>query len=164
MGCDVVNIYVGDAKQPVAIHKGLLAHYAPAIYNMANSVKDLVLPDVLPTVFKFFVECLYSRRVPDVTHDMKNLAQGFRLKYLIHLYAFTDRYHMKFELKNMIMDRIQDGFLLMNMCPDPDFIATIYANTTPGSVSGPHFVFMLPNCNISEIYYNREPELMYELP
>ncbi len=137
MGSEIVVVTGGNNQ--VTIHKGLLCTSAPSIANMiavtSETEQKLALPDVDPAVLKLFAECLYTRCVPRVSSSTNPATQCIRLRHLIQLYAFAEKYHVAFKVRNKIMDAIQDGFNHMKKFPEAALVTAIYKNTGPNSVS-----------------------------
>jgi hypothetical protein len=139
MGNEVVIISIGGKEQRVTtVHKGLLLRDAPALCaNITASdgpVSYLQLPDDDFTAIKLFMECIYSRSVPGVTASMDHATRGLRMKELARLYCFCEKHHVNFQVRNKVMDAIQDGFRLLGRAPPPVFVEEIYKNTSPTSV------------------------------
>ena len=158
MGSEVVSLYIGDGphQQVFTIHKNLLFG-AGAIFEEMFSPKILkpgqkmVLKNEDPIAFKLFVEFLYSRNAPAVTSAMTPGKQAIRVNHLCQLYAFLEKYQVKWEIRNKVMDRIQDGFAVLNMLPQPRMITSVYQHTP---LTSPLRKF----CAESMVYYLHSPE------
>ncbi len=138
MGSEVVELYVGGEGQEVlyTVHKGLLGQSGGAFHNIASgrlAPTQRVVLNEHPAVFKLFVEVLYSRRVPEVLTSAVTFDNSERLRNLCRLYAMVDRYQVKQGLRNMVMDKVQDGFLRLDRLPEPPLVKAIYSHTTAGS-------------------------------
>ncbi|KUJ22635.1 uncharacterized protein LY89DRAFT_763083 [Mollisia scopiformis] len=140
LGSEMVVVAVGKVQEKITIHKGLLDNYAPAMSKAAvllstqAPIFELDLPNVDVAVFKLFAQVMYSGgQVPSITATMLPLTQIVLIRSLAQLYTFFERYHIKFELCNKIMDRIQDGYVVMKTFPSSDFASSIYKNTSPVS-------------------------------
>lgn len=138
MGYETVNIYIGDPSKKFTIHKNLLCATGTVFDKMYNSELfksgcKVVMNTEDPAAFKLFVDYLYSRRVPGATTSMSIAAQSLRVKQLCQLYAYADKLEMNYEIRNKIMDKIQDGFTLINVTPEPGLLGAIYSHTSASS-------------------------------
>ena len=61
---------------------------------------------------------------------MTPVAQALRLKDLCQLYSLIDLLQVRFDIRNKVMDRIQDGFAVIDKFPEPQLIAAIYQHTS----------------------------------
>lgn len=137
MGSEIVRIYVGLGKAEFAIHKQLLLDAGPIFADMfppsRKPTDRVILGKEDPQVFKLFVEYLYTKAVPRVQGVMNAQYNDQRLQYLCKLYAFCDKFQVEAQIRNKVIDAIQDGFLLMCTLPDIQLIKSIYQHTMAGS-------------------------------
>lgn len=126
MGSEVVTIAVGEKDTIFNIHKNLIRATSAFFYDVLRvdpaTDETFALKNIEAAVFKLFVEFLYTKRVPAVSASMTPSTQALRTKQLCQLYAFADHFHLNFEIRNKIMDRIQDGFLIMDKLPEPGLV------------------------------------------
>jgi hypothetical protein len=134
MGSEIIQIGIGKVPTKFAIHKDLVCRTGEAMAALINKPlapgKIVVLAAEDPAIFKLFVELMYSRNVPAVTETMVPVAQAARINQLCQLYAFLEKYQVKFDIRNKVMDRIQDGFALTNLLPEPGIVKAIYQHTS----------------------------------
>jgi hypothetical protein len=108
------------------IHKNLIRRTSAYFFDMYKTEppagRRFALNDEDPQVFKLFVEFLYTQRVPAVSTTMSDGARALRTKQLCQLYAFADRFQVQFEIRNRIMDKIQDGFAVLDKFPEPGLV------------------------------------------
>lgn len=130
MGSEVIAIVVGEKDTIFNIHKNLIRATSAFFYDMfrVDPTPGLrfALKEIDVAVFKLFIEFLYTKRVPAVSPSMTPQSQALRTKQLCQLYAFADQFHLNFEIRNKIMDRIQDGFLVMDKFPEPGLVRGMY--------------------------------------
>lgn len=127
MGCEIVTLYVGPNEVMFNVHKnlivatsGLFADFFQA--PLAPGQKHHLKEDEVDA-FKLFTEYMYSKRIPavdDMFMEPSDMAR--RIKGLCQFYAFADKYYLKFEIRNRIMDHIQDGFREMKKLPEPGLV------------------------------------------
>ena len=102
MGSDLVIILVGPQDLKMAIHKNLLCATSPSFAGAIDALladgRDISFTSEDPTVFKLFVEFLYTKQVPHVRESAALGDQLNRLKNLCQLYAFVEKYDMHNEV------------------------------------------------------------------
>jgi hypothetical protein len=138
MGSEIVTLHVGPKRQHFSVHKNLLAGTCNFFRECLSgdelpTGKPIMLEAECPSIFKLFIEFLYTKAIPRVQGNVDRLSQSQRLRDLCQLYAFTDKYHLENRIKNSVIDAIQDGFLIMNKLPESGLVTAIYGNTQAGS-------------------------------
>lgn len=83
-----------------------------------DPTKVYPLPGTSVEVFAFFVEILYSRRVPGVGAGSSNVVQAARIRTLCQLYTFGLVFKLKEEMLTTVLNTIQDGFRIMDSFPE----------------------------------------------
>jgi hypothetical protein len=155
MGSEIIQIGIGKLPTKFAIHKELICRTGEAMGALVNSPlapgKIIVLSAEDPAIFKLFVEYIYSRKVPAATEAMTPGARASRVNHLCQLYAFLEKYQVNFEIRNKVMDCIQDGFALTALLPESGIIKAIYQHT---SINSPLRQF----CTESVLYHLYSPE------
>jgi len=102
MGSDIVIVSVGAHKQKMGIHKNLLCATSPSFADAIDALlaegKEISFSSESPTMFKLFVEFLYTKKIPRVQANTDSIDQATRLKDLCQMYTFTEKYSMNNEV------------------------------------------------------------------
>jgi len=102
MGSEMIVVLVGPDKQKIGIHKNLLCATSPSFASAIDAVlaerMQISFNTESPTMFKLFVEFLYTKQVPRVRANADPIVQANRLKDLCQMYIFTEKYSMNHEV------------------------------------------------------------------
>ncbi|CAD6504544.1 BgTH12-00053 [Blumeria graminis f. sp. triticale] len=139
MGSEVVQVVIGPEKKVFTIHKNLLMATGGAFVNSLelethSKGRRITLSKESPEVFKHFVDMIYTRQVPAVLKTMNDDSKALRLQSLCRLYVMVELLELESTIRNQILDKIQDGFLLSNRLPEIPLIISIYRNTSEKSL------------------------------
>ncbi|RDL36922.1 uncharacterized protein BP5553_06274 [Venustampulla echinocandica] len=137
MGYEMVSVTVGKGRHMFTIHKNLICATGSNLGKMFSTRKvddPIHFPSETPGVFILFVEYLYKNTVPCVSATSSVTAQAVRLRDLCQLYVFGEQVEMDIEIRNKVMDSIQDGFRSINRFPDANLVQCIYGRTKPGCI------------------------------
>lgn len=143
MGYQVVKFIVGTERTPFTFHKNLIAASGGKLGNLVSSLgknEALKLPSVAPGVFILFAEYLYKKEVPGLDPASNAATKGDRLVCLGLFFIFAEDYEMVDELRNKIMDRIQDVYRILNKFPRAIDVEAVYNATKPESLLRKFFI------------------------
>lgn len=60
--------------------------------------------------------------------------QASQLVILVRFYVFLERYQIIPEVRDKVMDNIQDGFYMIQKLPESSLIKGVYVNSGPGTM------------------------------
>ncbi|KAG9246596.1 hypothetical protein BJ878DRAFT_274473 [Calycina marina] len=137
LGWEMVVMRVGTGGTAMSAHKSLLVNTSPrfaqAIDHVIAEDREITFSEETPEMMKIFMEFLYTKRVPTVHEYASPIDQSSRIKNLCKMYIFAEKYYMHREIRNRVMDVIQDGFLIINSFPTEGVAANIFEKTSPTS-------------------------------
>lgn len=138
MGSEVITLIIGEAPEQkrYTIHKNLLRDCGGVFQDMCDKEttgRPLTLKNERPEVFKLLVDYCYSSKTPQVPMSGSAPLRSDRLKKIVQLYALADKYQMHKDIRNRLMDNIQDGFISLDKFPEEPMIQSVYAHTHPES-------------------------------
>lgn len=118
LGNEIVQLVVGTDRETFSVHKKLLCSISQFFDKALNgsfeeaSSNQIDLSEYHPSIVSMFISWLYTQDLGFNTYYVDEISG---VNTLIDLYAFADAKRCN-ALKNEVMDTLQDGLYLRNLC------------------------------------------------
>jgi hypothetical protein len=138
MGFEISTFKIGNApnQKLYSIHKDLFRKVGGKLRRQSKHLKQtqvIDIPDVAPNIFNFLVLYLYYNTIPSVSNAADTAIKSARVRDLCMFYVFLEKMKVNNELLNKVMDGIQDGFLMLDILPEPHFCQEVFKHSADTS-------------------------------
>ncbi|PVH85711.1 hypothetical protein DL98DRAFT_36737 [Cadophora sp. DSE1049] len=155
LGYEIVTLVVGKdpTTEPFAVHKNILRDVGGVFAKMCEespSGSKILLPEEDPEVIKLLIDYAYSDELPMVSVHSNEGERGVELRRLVQFYALVEKFNVNYEIRNKVMDNIQNGFYIVGKLPEGPLIQAVYDHSTSESK-------LRKFCAVSMVYLLHDP-------
>ncbi|KAK0119332.1 hypothetical protein ONS95_008174 [Cadophora gregata] len=155
LGYEIVTLVVGKdpATEPFAVHKNILRDVGGMFVKMCEESpngSNVRMPEEDPEVIKLLIDYAYSDELPMVSVFSTEGERGVELRRLVQFYALLDKFDVNHEIRNKVMDNIQNGFYIVGKLPEGPLIQAIYDHSRSESK-------LRKFCAVSMVYLLHDP-------